>query len=101
MLNTFKSWLIERIEIIENANNSERFKIYNPKNFMIIEEDNTDKNKILVDIMDALYSTHTKFKDNGKIVKLNFNVIYLIGYLYPEWKVKVGKNFIPLILDSL
>jgi len=68
---------------------------------MIIDEKNNDMNKILVDIMDALYSTHTKFKDIGSIIKLNFNVIYLLGYVYPEWKSKVGKNFIPHILESL
>ncbi len=68
---------------------------------MIIEENNPEKNKILVDVMDSLYSTHTKFKNYGKIVKLNFKVIFLLGYVYPEWKSKVGKNFIPLILESL
>lgn len=35
------------------------------------------------------------------IVGLNFEVIVLLGYVYPEWKSKIGKNFIPLILDAL
>ncbi len=30
MLRAFKDWLIERIEIIENATNLERYKIYDP-----------------------------------------------------------------------
>lgn len=35
------------------------------------------------------------------IVGLNFEIIILLGYVYPEWKSKIGKNFIPLILESL
>lgn len=35
------------------------------------------------------------------IVSLNFEVIILLGYIYPEWKSKVGKNFVPLILDAI
>lgn len=35
------------------------------------------------------------------VVGLNFEVIVLLGYVYPEWKSKIGKNFIPLILDAL
>jgi hypothetical protein len=35
------------------------------------------------------------------VVALNFEVIILLGYVYPEWKSKVGKNFVPLILDAL
>lgn len=34
------------------------------------------------------------------IVSLNFEVIILLGYIYPEWKSKIGKNFVPLILDA-
>ena len=49
-----------------------------------------------VDIMDALYLTCSKFKNNGKIVELSFNVINLLGYLYPDWKSKVGLNFVPM-----
>ncbi len=41
------------------------------------------------------------FSENEKVVKLNMEVIILLGYIYPEWKSKVGKNFIPIILDTL
>lgn len=36
MLRVFKDWLIERIEIIENATNLERKKIYDKNSFMIV-----------------------------------------------------------------
>ena len=35
------------------------------------------------------------------VVGLNFEVLVLLGYAYPEWKSRIGKNFIPLILDAL
>lgn len=35
------------------------------------------------------------------VVSLNFEVIILLGYIYLEWKSKVGKNFVPLILDAI
>lgn len=36
MLRVFKDWLIERIEIIEQATNLERLKIYDENSFMIV-----------------------------------------------------------------
>lgn len=37
-LNAFKSWLVERIEIIENVSNFERAKIYDKNSFMMVDE---------------------------------------------------------------
>jgi hypothetical protein len=99
MLLSFKQWLIERIEIIENANNLERGKIYNPNSFMMV--DDNVKDQLITDVQDALYDTHQKFESNQMVVALNFEVIILLGYVYPEWKSKVGKNFVPLILDAI
>ena len=51
--------------------------------------------------MDSLYHTHIKFQENEKVLRINFEVIILLGYIYPDWKGKVGSNFIPLVLDVL
>ena len=56
MLRVFKDWLIERIEIIENATNLERRKIYNKDSFMIVAKEKQDQ--IITDVLDALYSTN-------------------------------------------
>lgn len=48
--------MIERIEIIENADNLERGKIYNPNSFMMVREEVRDK--LIVEVQDALYDTH-------------------------------------------
>lgn len=37
MLKVFKEWLVERIDIIENASNTERWKIYKKEDFMMVE----------------------------------------------------------------
>ena len=79
ILHNFKYWLINRIEIIEKASNRERELIYDKESFMCMSH-NTPKlldkqNKILVQIMDALYSTLMKFKSNKQIVKLSYEVI--------------------------
>ena len=60
MLRVFKNWLIERIEIIENAKNQQRYQIYDKESFMMV--DNSEKNEIITNVMDALYSTHQKFE---------------------------------------
>ena len=39
MLRVLKDWLIERIEIIENATNIERLKIYDENSFMIVPKE--------------------------------------------------------------
>lgn len=59
------------------------------------------KDEIISKVMDALYGTHQKFLDKEKVVELNFEVIILLGYVYPEWTSKVGANFIPQALDVL
>ena len=59
LLNVFKQWLIERIEIIENATPAERYKIYDPNSFMMVSED--VRESLMTDVMDSLYTTHTKF----------------------------------------
>lgn len=99
LLLCFKEWLIERIEIIESANNLERGKIYNPNSFMMVRDE--VKDQLIVDIQDALFDTHMKFENQQMVVSLNFEVIILLGYIYPDWKTKIGKNFVPLILDAI
>ena len=99
MLQAFKEWLIERIEIIENTNNLMRMKIYDPKSFLMVNP--KIKDKLITDVMDSLYVTQQKFASNAKVCKINFEVIILLGYIYPEWKFRVGKNFVPLILEAL
>lgn len=99
MLKALKEWLINRIEIIENASNLERDKIYDPESFMLVPLE--QKEFILTSVMDALYLTNQRFKNNEKVVSLNFEIIILLGYIYPAWKTKVAKNFIPQALDSL
>ena len=59
------------------------------------------KERKIVNIMDSLYTTYLKFKTNSKIVKITFEIITLLGYVYPEWKTKVGKNFIPCVVEAL
>ncbi len=81
MLKAFKDWLIERIEIIENATNMERYQIYDPESFMMVAE--SIRIDLLVRVMDSLYHTHIKFVENEKVVKINFEVIILLGYVYP------------------
>jgi hypothetical protein len=51
--------------------------------------------------MDVLYGTHIKFEDKENLINLNFEVIILLGYIYPEWMSKVGNNFIPNTLDVI
>ena len=46
-------------------------------------------------MLDALYSTNQKFANNEKVIKLNYEVIILLGYVYPGWGSRVAKNFIP------
>ena len=99
MLQAFKNWLIERIEIIENATNLMRPKIYDPISFMMVDEKIRDK--LITDVMDSLYGTHQKFSENEKVVFINMEVIILLGYIYPEWKTRAGKNFIPQIIESI
>jgi hypothetical protein len=99
LLKAFREWLINRIEIIENASNMERDKIYDPESFMMVPL--AQKEGIITSVMDSLYMTHQRFNSNEKVVKLNFEVIILLGYVYPAWKSKVAKNFIPQALDSL
>lgn len=59
------------------------------------------KDKLIVEVQDALYDTHQKFENQQMVVSLNFQVIILLGYIYPDWKTKIGKNFVPLILDAI
>lgn len=99
ILKAFKEWLINRIEIIENASNMERDKIYDPESFMMVPTLN--KESVITAVMDSLYVTHQRFSSNEKVVNLNFEVIILLGYVYPAWKSKVAKNFIPQALDAL
>ena len=99
MLQAFKEWLIERIEIIENTTNLMRMKIYDPNSFMMVSS--KIKDSLITDVMDSLYVTQQKFGTNEKVCKINFEVIILLGYIYPEWKFRVGKNFVPLILEAL
>lgn len=99
MLKAFKEWLINRIEIIENASNFEREKIYDPESFMMVPLQK--KEQTIVDVLDSLYLTYQKFSTNEKVVNLNFEVIILLGYVYPQWKTRVAKNFIPQILSAL
>lgn len=61
LLLTFKEWLIERIEIIENADNLKRGKIYDPNSFMMVSEKMRDQ--LIVDVQDALFDTHMKFEN--------------------------------------
>lgn len=51
--------------------------------------------------MDVMYGTHAKFEDKERLVNLNFEVIILLGYVYPEWAAKTGNNFIPNALDVI
>ena len=99
MLKAFREWLINRIEIIESATNQEREIIYDPESYLMVPHD--IKDQIITDVMDSLYLTHQKFATNEKVVALNMEVIILLGYVYPQWKLRVGKNFIPQILDAL
>ena len=99
MLRVFKNWLIERIEIIENAENQQRYQIYDKESFMMV--DNSEKNEVITNVMDALYSTHQKFEDKTNLIDLNFEVIILLGYVYPEWKSKCAQNFIPKAIEVL
>lgn len=99
MLQAFKNWLIERIEIIENSNNLMRPRIYDPISFMMVDE--SIRNQLITDVMDSLYGTHQKFSENEKVVSLNMEVIILLGYIYPEWKTRAGKNFIPQIIEVI
>lgn len=62
MLKAFKDWLIERIEIIENCTNSDRYKIFNPKSFMMVSEE--IKEDLIDQVMDSLFTTHQKFNVN-------------------------------------
>jgi hypothetical protein len=48
MLLTFKEWLIERIEIIENANNQERMNMYQSESFMMVDE--KIKNQLITEV---------------------------------------------------
>ena len=99
MLKAFREWLINRIETIEQATNAERERIYDKESFMMVPL--KKKEAIITDVLDSLYLTHTKFVSIEKVVVLNFEVIMLLGYVYPEWKSRAGKNFIPQILDVL
>lgn len=99
MLRVFREWLVERIKIIENASNLERTKIYDSKNFMMV--DKKIQNELITKVMDSLYVTHQKYGSNEKVAKINMEVIILLGYIYPDWKWKTGKNFIPQILDII
>ena len=81
MLKAFREWLINRIEIIENATNLERELIYEPESFMMVNLDKKDK--IITNVMDSLYLTHQKFANNERVVRLNMEVIILLGYIYP------------------
>lgn len=99
MLKAFREWLVNRIETIENATNAERERIYDKESFMMVPL--KKKDAIITDVLDSLYLTHTKFVNVEKVVVLNFEVIMLLGYVYPEWKSRAAKNFIPQILDIL
>lgn len=99
LLKAFREWLVNRIETIENVSNLMREKIYDKTSFMMIPKAKTDET--ITNVMDSLYLTHTNFQNNEKVVLLNFEVIMLLGYVYPEWKAKVAKNFIPQILNAL
>jgi hypothetical protein len=99
VLKAFKEWLVNRIEIIENVSNMERDKIYDPESFMMLPQ--AQRDATLTVVMDSLYLTHQRFSTVEKVVSLNFEVIILLGYVYPKWRSKVAKNFIPQVLDSL
>ena len=99
ILKAFREWLVNRIETIEGVSNHEREKIYDKESFMMVPLD--QKEKIITNVMDSLYITHANFSSNQKVVTLNFEVIILLGYVYPEWKSRVAKNFIPQILEVL
>lgn len=43
MLQVMKEWIIERIEIIENFNNIERIKIYDPNSFLLVNQEQHEK----------------------------------------------------------
>lgn len=60
---------------------------------------NDKKDDIIMMVMDTLYGTHAKFEDKEKVVALNMEVIILLGYVYPEWYSKTGRNFVPQALD--
>ena len=98
-LKAYKEWLVNRIEIIEAVSNSERDKIYDPDSFMMVLP--AKREATLTNALDSLYQTVTTFESNGKVVSISYEVIILLGYIYPKWKSKVAKNFIPLALNSL
>lgn len=63
--------------------------------------DNSIKDQIITNVMDALYSTHQKFENLTNLIDLNLEVIILLGYIYPEWKSKCAQNFIPRAIEVL
>lgn len=99
LLKAYKEWLSNRIDIIEAASNSEREKIYDPESFMMVPA--AKREQAITNAMDTLYTTVSTFESNGKVVSTSFEVIILLGYMYPKWRQKVGKNFIPIALNAL
>lgn len=99
LLKAFKEWLVNRIETIEKVSNADRERIYDRESFMMVPMAKRDK--IMTDVLDALYLTHTNFSSVEKVVGLNFEVIMLLSYMYPEWKSRAAKNFIPQIINII
>ena len=60
---------------------------------MMVDEKIRDS--LITKVMDSLYGTHSKFESDPRVVELNMEVIILLGYVYPDWRGKCGKNFIP------
>lgn len=99
VLRAFREWLLNRIKIIEEADDNMRYRIYDPESFLMTPE--TDRNRLVTDALDSLYGTYQNFPREEKVVALVFEVIVLLGYLYPRWRERVAKEFIPLALETL
>lgn len=99
VLRAFREWLLNRIKIIEEAEDSMRYRIYDPDSFLMTPE--KDRTRLVTDALDSLYQTFQNFPKEEKVVALVFEVIVLLGYLYPRWRDRVAKEFIPLALETL
>ena len=99
VLRAFREWLLNRIKIIEECDDNMRYRIYDPESFIMCSE--SQRAKLVTDVLDSLYGTYQKFQDQEKVVALVFEIILLLGYIYPSWRDRVAKEFIPLALNSL